>query len=148
MTRAEIVALHKEFLEKEKNLPGYVACAPIGTNIISEALNKCVGVPPLHLRNLGKLMKHYLDEAKTKPHRVLTEFNVAVVGLGKFDVQQCIKRARVAVDCSNKEIVKHFPHLLPDIEDVIPAKKVERIRRTFGTGEAVYVGGVVYNSER
>lgn len=99
LSRWEINELLKQFralcLKIETESGGNSLPLATGVEAVEAALAKGDGAPDLHLRNLGKLMKHYLEEARKKPSAIV-HFNVAVGLLAKHnnDVQATIRRTR------------------------------------------------------
>ena len=111
MTRAEIVDLQSRFVERERSLPGYKEGANTGTQTIATALTKDTAVPvSLNLRNFGRVLKHYLDEARCPKQldRIFPEFNAAVGWSARgTSHDQAIRRARIEVnDARNPELVR------------------------------------------
>lgn len=107
MTRWDITELLKQFKavsakieEVEGSLPH-----PTGVLAVEEQLRREEGPPSIKLRTLGKLMKHYLEEAKKKPSAILA-FNVAALSAarGDTDVQQIIRRTKQALRSSVNEM--------------------------------------------
>lgn len=111
MTRAEIIELQKRFVDKERSLPGYKEGANTGTQTIAKALETDTASPvSVQLRNFGRVLKHYLDEARNPKQidRVFFEFNSAVMWSTRgMAHDQAIRRARVDYDESkNPELVR------------------------------------------
>lgn len=119
-TRAEISAMLVQFEEKAKKLPGNlspdVTCEVLKG--IKQELDNCPGAPTVKLRELARIVKHYLEEAKDKPDVAYQHFLFAVdlYNRGK-DVQSAMKKARVEYSraCEDKHhpARKQFKKLIP-----------------------------------
>lgn len=108
MTKKEIINLRAEFqklCDKIESREGPLPHAA-GLKLVDAEIGKTgEGPPTILLRQLGQLLKHYIDEVKKKPNAV-SRFNVAaglVVDKG-LDVQMAIRRARVALDSAVREM--------------------------------------------
>lgn len=102
MTRKEILDLRSQWQQQCNKIEDHEGgiVDPIGLRVVDREIGKNPsGQPPsLALRNLGRLLKHYIEEVKTKPSAVI-QFNVAagLVGERGMDVQQAIRQAKRAV---------------------------------------------------
>lgn len=100
LTRWDITELLKQFKavcakieETDGPLPH-----PTGILAVEEQLKREEGAPSLKLRTQGKLLKHYLEEARKKPSAVIA-FNVAApqVTDQNIDVHAIIRRTKQAL---------------------------------------------------
>lgn len=99
LSRADIVDLVDCFKDKEKKLPGCVnpeEPSPGLRAVMRELKRTDKGPPPLRLREMGKILKHYNEAADEKPETALLHFNIAIMLYEKgHPIHVAIKKARV-----------------------------------------------------
>ncbi len=111
MSRKEIDDLYTQFVTRLGRLKKQHGTIPslVGLGIVKKELdvcNKTQSTPSVKLRHYGRLMKHYMEEASSKPD-ALHGFNVAVECVERGDdPQTAIKAARRAV--RQKEVDGHI----------------------------------------